>query len=110
MPLLTPRLAKRRYERLEPDERKLSCPVLRGLGGSNPVRLPGDTYGAQPDVAKKPSKDIQAHQRMLAEKLAGRSGKGEEKLALKEKVENVRCYFGSNEELEKEKGGRTHHQ
>jgi hypothetical protein len=46
---------------------------------------------------------------MLAEKMAGRSGKGEEKLALKEKVESVRCYFGSNEELEKEKGGRTHY-
>jgi hypothetical protein len=74
-----------------------------------PNYITGDTYGTQPD-AKKLSKEIQNHQRMLAEKMAGRSGKGEEKLALKEKVENVRCYFGSNEELEKEKGGRTHHQ
>src|SRR5215472_6501240 len=56
-----------------------------------PDYITGDTYGAQPDVARKPSKDIQAHQRMLAEKLAGRSGNGDERLALKEKVENVRC-------------------
>ena len=31
----------RRYQGLEPDAGELSCPVLRGLGGSNPARLPG---------------------------------------------------------------------
>jgi hypothetical protein len=31
----------RRYQGLEPDAGKLSSPVLRGLGGSNPARLPG---------------------------------------------------------------------
>jgi hypothetical protein len=31
-------------ERLEPDDGKLSCPVLRGLGGSNAPRLPGARY------------------------------------------------------------------
>src|SRR5215472_11507205 len=74
-----------------------------------PDYITGDSYGVQPDVAKKSPKDILAHQRMLAEKMGGRGGKGREKLALKEKVENVRCYFGSHEELEKEKGGRTHY-
>jgi len=74
-----------------------------------PNYITGDTYGLHPHPAKKSPKDIQTHQRMLADKMAGRSGKGEEKLALKEKVENVRCYFGSNEELEKDRGGRTHY-
>ena len=31
----------RRSKGLEPDEGKLSRPVLRGPGGSNPARLPG---------------------------------------------------------------------
>ena len=31
----------RRSQWLEPDEGKLSRPVLRGPGGSNPARLPG---------------------------------------------------------------------
>jgi hypothetical protein len=33
-----------------------------------PNYITGDTYGVHPDVGKKPSKAIQAHQRMLAEK------------------------------------------
>jgi len=32
------------FERLEPDEGKLSCPVLRGGGGGNAASLP-DTIG-----------------------------------------------------------------
>jgi hypothetical protein len=31
---------KRAFERLEPDDGKLSRPVLRGLEGSNALRLP----------------------------------------------------------------------
>jgi hypothetical protein len=34
-----PRLVRQAFERLEPCEVKLSRPVLRGLGGSNPARL-----------------------------------------------------------------------
>jgi len=34
---------KEAFEGLELCERKLSCTVLRGLDGSNPVRLLGDT-------------------------------------------------------------------
>ena len=34
-----PRLVRQAFERLEPCEGKLSCTVLRGLGGSNPARL-----------------------------------------------------------------------
>ena len=30
-----------RFERLEPDEGRLSCPVLRGRGGGNAALLPG---------------------------------------------------------------------
>jgi hypothetical protein len=36
-----PRLPERAFEELELGERKLSCTVLRGLDGSNPVRLLG---------------------------------------------------------------------
>ena len=36
---------KEAFEGLELCERKLSCTVLRGLDGSNPVRLLGDTGG-----------------------------------------------------------------
>jgi hypothetical protein len=40
---------KEAFEGLELCERKLSCTVLRGLDGSNPVRLLGDpSGGAQP--------------------------------------------------------------
>jgi hypothetical protein len=41
------------FERLEPDEGKLSCPVPRGLGGSNAPRLPGKA-----DSACAPSRKI----------------------------------------------------
>ncbi len=34
-----PRLVRQAFERREPCEGKLSCTVLRGLGGSNPARL-----------------------------------------------------------------------
>jgi len=34
-----PRLVRQAFERLEPCEGKLSCTVLRRLGGSNPARL-----------------------------------------------------------------------
>jgi reverse transcriptase-like protein len=36
---------KEAFEGLELCERKLSCTVLRGLDGSNPVRLLGDLSG-----------------------------------------------------------------
>lgn len=36
---------KRHYKRLEPDEGKLSSPVLKGVGGSNSARLPGGIEG-----------------------------------------------------------------
>jgi len=39
---------KEAFEVLEPDEGKLSCPVLRGPGPSNGVRLPGATQFARP--------------------------------------------------------------
>jgi hypothetical protein len=36
---------KEPFEGLELSERKLSCTVLRGLDGSNPVRLLGNMFG-----------------------------------------------------------------
>jgi hypothetical protein len=41
--------------------------------------------------------------------MASGSGHNQEKLPLKEKIENARFYFGSHEELEKTRGGRTHY-
>jgi hypothetical protein len=102
-------MAERALPELDPQDSEADRDADPVWTWNVPNYITGDSYGVQCDPAKKPPKDIQAHQRMLAEKMAGRSGKGEEELALKEKVENVRCYFGSNEELEKEKGGRTHY-
>jgi hypothetical protein len=39
---LRPRFSGGRYRVLEPDEGKLSSPVLRGLSGRKAVQLPGD--------------------------------------------------------------------
>jgi len=41
--------------------------------------------------------------------MASGPGHNQDKLPLKEKIENARCYFGSHEELEKARGGRTHY-
>jgi hypothetical protein len=52
-----PRLVRQAFERLEPCEGKLSCTVLRGLGGSNPARLLDrgrGSFGAKPAQSEKP--------------------------------------------------------
>jgi hypothetical protein len=41
---MTTASCKRRYKRLEPDDGKLSSPVLRGEKGSNALDLPGIEY------------------------------------------------------------------
>jgi hypothetical protein len=76
---------------------------------NTPDYITGDRYRIGSVADKEPSKDVQANQQRLAEKIAGLPRTAEQELTLKEKVENLRCYFGSNEELEKEKGGRTHY-
>jgi RNA-directed DNA polymerase len=54
--LLQNRVPQGAFERLEPDEGKLSCPVPRGLGGSNALRLPGtETHKFRRDFCAKPS-------------------------------------------------------
>jgi hypothetical protein len=52
-----PRLVRQAFERLEPCEGKLSCTVLRGLGGSNPARLLDRgwvLFGAKPAQSETP--------------------------------------------------------
>jgi hypothetical protein len=52
-----PRLVRQAFERLEPCEGKLSCTVLRGLGGSNPARLLDRGwvwFGAKPAQSEMP--------------------------------------------------------
>jgi hypothetical protein len=45
---------------LEPDEGKLSSPVLRGLSGRKAARLPGDTGKVLPPTASQPDPKVQA--------------------------------------------------
>src|SRR5215470_6719399 len=40
-----------------------------------PDYITGDSYGIGHEVVKRPSKEVQAQERMLAEKIAGESGK-----------------------------------
>src|SRR5262245_24861068 len=74
-----------------------------------PDYITRDSYGIRSEGADKTPKNVQSHNRFLADKMAPGSGHNQDKLPLKEKVENARCYFGSHEELEKARGGRTHY-
>jgi hypothetical protein len=74
-----------------------------------PDYITGDSYGMRSEGANKIPKNVQSHDRFLADKMASGSGHNQDKLPLKEKIENARCYFGSHEELEKARGGRTHY-
>ena len=47
---------KEAFEGLELCERKLSCTVLRGLDGSNPVRLLGNTPRMRRDLSVRNGK------------------------------------------------------
>ena len=49
--LLVSRVLHRAFERLEPDEAKVSRPVLRGGGGSNTASLPGAAEGTRREAA-----------------------------------------------------------
>src|SRR5262249_38141253 len=74
-----------------------------------PDYITGDIYGVDSERADKTPKNAESRERFLADKITSRPGHSEKKLPLREKIENARCYFGSHEELEKEKGGRTHY-
>src|SRR5260370_29951783 len=56
--------------------------------------ITGDDYGIG-RTDKKPSKEIQEHERMLTEKMAARTGPPGGPLTLKQKIDNARTYFGS---------------
>lgn len=74
-----------------------------------PSFVTGDSYGIeQPEGSKKPAKDVQENERMVAEKIKNKPWLRTE-FTLREKIENVRAYFGTKEEFEKLKGGRTHY-
>src|SRR5262245_42242257 len=74
-----------------------------------PDYITGDSHGMRSEGANKTPENVQSHDRFLADKMASGSGHNQDKLPLKEKIENARCYFGSHEELEKARGGRTHY-
>src|SRR5262249_37792629 len=74
-----------------------------------PDYITGDSYGIRSEGANKPRKNVQSHDGFLADKMASGPGHNQDKLPLKEKIENARCYFGSHEELEKARAGRTHY-
>src|SRR5215469_15199349 len=74
-----------------------------------PDYITGDSYGMRSEGPNETPKNVQSHDRFLADKMTSGPGHNQDKLPLKEKIENARCYFGSHEELEKARGGRTHY-
>jgi hypothetical protein len=74
-----------------------------------PDYITGDSYSVRPEGQKKPAKETVAQERMLSDKISGRSNRTGASMTLKEKIDNAWIYFGSREEFEKAKGGRTHY-
>jgi di/tripeptidase len=74
-----------------------------------PVFLTGDTYGSAEPRASPVAADVTERDRLLTEKMMARVNSSNARRRLKEKIANVRAYFGSKEEFEKAKGGRTHY-
>jgi hypothetical protein len=64
-----------------------------------PTYITGDTYSVRSQAQKKATKQPQARE----------PNRAEPRMDLKEKIDNARFYFGSREEFEKAKGGRTHY-
>lgn len=74
-----------------------------------PSFLTGDDYGSDESRSSQAPRDFTPHDAFLTEKMMAGVTSQNVRRRLKEKVANVRAFFGSKEEFEKEKGGRTHY-
>jgi hypothetical protein len=74
-----------------------------------PSFLTGDDYGSDEFRTSRAPRDGTAQDAILTEKMMAGVTSQNDRRRLKEKVANLRAFFGSKEEFEKAKGGRTHY-
>ena len=74
-----------------------------------PNFLTGDDYGSDESKSSRAPSDVTAQDAILTEKMMAGVTSQNDRRRLKEKVANVRAFFGSKEQFEKAKGGRTHY-
>ena len=74
-----------------------------------PVFLTGDDHGIDESRSSRVPTGTSLRNSELTEKLMARVASMQTGKRLKEKVADVRAYFGSKERFEKAKGGRTHY-
>jgi len=73
-----------------------------------PSFLTGDEYGRDSKPPRSP-RDVNRQDALLTQKMMAPITSLKARRRLREKVANVRAFFGSKEEFEKAKGGRTHY-
>jgi hypothetical protein len=76
---------------------------------NTPSFLTGDDYGSDESRFSRAHRDVTPLDALLTEKMMAGVTSQNDRRRLKEKVANVRAFFGSKEEFEKAKGGRTHY-
>jgi hypothetical protein len=74
-----------------------------------PNFLTGDDYGSDESRPSRTPKDVTPQDALLTEKMMAPITSPRARRRLREKVANVRAFFGSKEQFEKAKGGRTHY-
>jgi len=74
-----------------------------------PNFLTGDDYGSDESKSSRALSDVTAQDAILTEKMMAGVTSQNDRRRLKEKVANVRAFFGSKEQFEKARGGRTHY-
>jgi hypothetical protein len=74
-----------------------------------PNFLTGDDYGSDESRSSRAPGDVTPQDALLTEKMMASITSQNARRRIKEKVANVRAFFGSKEQFEKAKGGRTHY-
>jgi hypothetical protein len=74
-----------------------------------PSFLTGDDYGSEESRSSRPPRDVAPQDALLTEKMMASISSPRARRRVREKVANLRAFFGSKEQFEKAKGGRTHY-
>jgi hypothetical protein len=74
-----------------------------------PSFLTGDDYGSDESRPSRAPRDVTPQDALLTEKMMAPITSPKARRRLREKVANVRAFFGSKEQFEKANGGRTHY-
>jgi hypothetical protein len=73
-----------------------------------PSFLTGDDYRSDESKSSRAPRDVTPQDALLTEKMMAPITSAKPRRRLREKVANVRAFFGSKERFEKAKGGRTY--